>query len=155
MSERAKDAITVLIIISIVMIGLFVGNLIKKQELLEKENAKSSLVVDLLDNSNKELKKSIELKQDMDNISEDTIKDNLVTKQEHKEKVDYIQTTTKTKIKQVYQKANTEVASMQDKDKIAEIVEQRNKEVSKLRITSLWKSYCLDEPQEQECAGVV
>jgi hypothetical protein len=27
--------------------------------------------------------------------------------------------------------------------------------VSKLRITSLWKSYCLDEPQEQECAGVV
>ncbi len=58
-------------------------------------------------------------------------------------------------IKQVYQKANTKVASMQDKDKITEIVEQRNKEVSKLRITSLWKSYCLDEPQEQECAGVV
>jgi hypothetical protein len=67
----------------------------------------------------------------------------------------YIQTTTKTKIKQVYQKANDKVALVQDKDKKAEIIEQRNKEVSKLRITSLWKSYCLDEPQEQECAGVV
>jgi hypothetical protein len=44
---------------------------------------------------------------------------------------------------------------IKNKDKKAEIIEQRNKEVSKLRITSLWKSYCLDEPQEQECAGVV
>lgn len=151
MSERAKDAITIFIIIGIVMTGLFVGNLIKKQEQLNKDRAKVELVVESLNDSNTELKKSIELKKQSNEITDEIIKDNLENKQKQEEKVDYIQTTTKTKIKEVHKKAQEVLQVTQDKTKIEQVIEQRDKETSRLRITSLWIAYCLEEPGDQQC----
>lgn len=151
MSERAKDAITIFIIIAIVMTGLFVGNLIKKQEQLNKDKAKVELVVETLKDSNTELKNSIELKKQSNEITDEIIKDNLENKQKQEEKVDYIQTTTKTKIKEVHKKAQEVLKVTQDKTKIEQVIEQRDKETSRLRITSLWIAYCLEEPGDQQC----
>lgn len=151
MSERAKDAITIFIIIAIVMTGLFVGNLIKKQEQLNKDRAKVELVVESLNDSNTELKKSIELKKQSNEITDEIIKDNLEIKQKQEEKVDYVQTTTKSKIKEVHKKAQEVLQVTQDKTKIEQVIEQRDKETSRLRITSLWIAYCLEEPGDQQC----
>ncbi len=151
MTERAKDAITIFIIIAIVMTGLFVGNLIKKQEQLNKDRAKVELVVETLKDSNTELKNSIELKKQSNEITDEIIKDNLENKQKQEEKVDYIQTTTKTKIKEVHKKAQEVLKVTQDKTKIEQVIEQRDKETSRLRITSLWIAYCLEEPGDQQC----
>lgn len=151
MSERAKDAITIFIIIAIVMTGLFVGNLIKKQEQLNKDRAKVELVVETLKDSNTELKNSIELKKQSNEITDEIIKDNLENKQKQEEKVDYIQTTTKSKIKEVHKKAQEVLQVTQDKTKIEQVIEQRDKETSRLRITSLWIAYCLEEPGDQQC----
>lgn len=151
MSERAKDAITIFIIIAIVMTGLFVGNLIKKQEQLNKDRAKVELVVETLKDSNTELKNSIELKKQSNEITDEIIKDNLENKQKQEEKVDYVQTTTKSKIKEVHKKAQEVLQVTQDKTKIEQVIEQRDKETSRLRITSLWIAYCLEEPGDQQC----
>ena len=154
MSERGKDVLTILIIVFIIASGLFVGSLIKKQEALQKVIMKNTEVVTVLEKSNQELRDGLDYKELTIDLAAEIIKENLVEKQKKQEQVDFVQKETIFKVKKKQQETQVKISKAQSEEEINEIKEQDAKEVSRLRITGLWQSYCLDEPNEVECKGV-
>lgn len=154
MKEQSKDFLSWTIIIIIVVCGYMLLAFIKKSEMLEREVAQMQSIVTDVEESNKELKEAITIKEQSIEIAGEIIKENNEIKEEQKIKQENIENKTRALVKETKRVTKAKIDNETDPVKISILEAEEAKTISNIRITALWVSYCTNEPDSEECKEI-
>lgn len=152
MTDKIKQ-ILVLLTTAILLLGLAYYKFLYEPGQLKQHVRDQSVVIDTVQQSNKNLKEGIQFSKDAEVLKDSIVDTGEKAKEENAVNKSTKQAKIETKVETIKADFNQQIEKSTEPAKTATLIKAREKAISKTRIDALWKDYCQNEPSDLDCRG--